>query len=446
MTTTTKPSKAARFRDGQRSVETLAAMLEDDIAAEFERAFTRTARAMTQTLTAASDWNLPDADELFDSQALEAEINQMLSEAKTALDVAMAEKLGEGVAGQYSTESIASLVASRHREEVQQALQESWGLGESVDQAAARLGDIGKVKSQLIARTTLNGMSNATSLSGAQFAGMKVKRFINGEQKPLDAAFSNGCRFPGDPSGRADEVINCRCIVIYTDHMRDLPPGEEQGLDYTGYQRPSDTLTGWDDSEIGGTGRHVMGVIDQTHRAPLGMGSTPVTITEKGLGAEFRASVRETSMAVSRNAKWPNMTIAHEFGHKLDYAGSPGWFSMRKAAVMTTKNAAGEWVPIGPELSEAFGGWLRAVRRSAGYKTIETERAGYFKDVKELWARSYSQWLAERSGDPKLLAELADMRAQAPGSTFYFPQWSDADFAEISAAIDRIMRTRGLID
>jgi hypothetical protein len=270
---------------------------------------------------------------------------------------------------------------------------------------------------------------------------------MDGEQVPLDASFSNGCQFPGDPFGPGDETWNCRCTTIYDESSEGLPsPAAEPGLDYTGYQRPSETVTGWDDSTIGTTGQDVMSLIDQTHRAPLGMGSTPVTITEKGLGAEFRASVRETSMAVSRNAKWPNMTIAHEFGHKLDYAGSPGWFSMRKAAVMTTKNAAGEWVPIGPELSEAFGGWLRAVRRSAGYKTIETERAGYFKDVKELWARSYSQWLAERSGDPKLLAELADMRAQAPGSTFYFPQWSDADFAEISAAIDRIMRTRGLID
>lgn len=34
---------------------------------------------------------------------------------------------------------------------------------------------------------------------------------VDGEIRELDEAFSNGLMFPGDPSGRAAEVINCRC-------------------------------------------------------------------------------------------------------------------------------------------------------------------------------------------------------------------------------------------
>ena len=34
---------------------------------------------------------------------------------------------------------------------------------------------------------------------------------VDGEIKELDEKFSNGLMFPGDPSGRAAEVVNCRC-------------------------------------------------------------------------------------------------------------------------------------------------------------------------------------------------------------------------------------------
>lgn len=38
-------------------------------------------------------------------------------------------------------------------------------------------------------------------------------RRMEGETVPINAKFSNGLRFPRDPEGPADEVINCRCVV-----------------------------------------------------------------------------------------------------------------------------------------------------------------------------------------------------------------------------------------
>ena len=35
----------------------------------------------------------------------------------------------------------------------------------------------------------------------------------DGEEKPINMAFSNGLMFPGDPNGSAEEVINCRCVI-----------------------------------------------------------------------------------------------------------------------------------------------------------------------------------------------------------------------------------------
>ncbi len=37
---------------------------------------------------------------------------------------------------------------------------------------------------------------------------------VDGEIRELDEEFSNGLKFPGDPDGRAEEVIHCRCALL----------------------------------------------------------------------------------------------------------------------------------------------------------------------------------------------------------------------------------------
>lgn len=39
-------------------------------------------------------------------------------------------------------------------------------------------------------------------------------QMVDGEIRKLDEKFSNGLMYPGDPSGNAAEVINCRCILL----------------------------------------------------------------------------------------------------------------------------------------------------------------------------------------------------------------------------------------
>ena len=61
----------------------------------------------------------------------------------------------------------------------------------------------------------------------------------------------------------------------------------------------------------------------------------------------------------------------------------------------------------------------------------------------ELWARSYAQYIAVKSGDTTLLKELAETRAEK--NLYNQKQWSEDDFKPILKAMDALFTTLGWI-
>ena len=102
---------------------------------------------------------------------------------------------------------------------------------ESRDQLVKRIrdtyGDISKGRATTIARTETLVASQTGKFSGYKQSGIDIKIWVavmddatrdshaslDGEEKPIDMPFSNGLMYPGDESGSAEEVINCRCSV-----------------------------------------------------------------------------------------------------------------------------------------------------------------------------------------------------------------------------------------
>jgi hypothetical protein len=93
-------------------------------------------------------------------------------------------------------------------------------------------GEITKARAQVIARTETVGALNAGEYLAATGSGiMRSKTWItqaDGRVRPSHAAqnnltipladvFPNGLRFPHEPGAPADEVIQCRCTMLFSD-------------------------------------------------------------------------------------------------------------------------------------------------------------------------------------------------------------------------------------
>lgn len=121
--------------------------------------------------------------------------------------------------------------------ETRAALVEGQSRGESVEELAARVTDVADVvasRAQTIARTEIISASNAGSIAQMSLIAAdgdlkqwlatgdtrtrESHRLADGQAVPLDSTFDVGgsrLRYPGDPQGPADEIVNCRCTLTY---------------------------------------------------------------------------------------------------------------------------------------------------------------------------------------------------------------------------------------
>lgn len=131
--------------------------------------------------------------------------------------------LKRGIDLEYGKKQITSCVTS--------SILQGKGVREIADDLQTRIPEMERVSAVRTARTAVTGAENAGRLDGllkARERGIDVgkewvatmdgrtrhsHRAADGEVVDLEAAFSNGLRYPGDPSGPGREVYNCRCTL-----------------------------------------------------------------------------------------------------------------------------------------------------------------------------------------------------------------------------------------
>lgn len=139
------------------------------------------------------------------------------------------------------------------RRKITSAITQSVLLGDSVPRASKRLRSVVEMDARAAtraARTALTGAENAGRVGAyrrAQGMGIGVRkqwmatldertrdshRELDGETVGVEERFSNGLMYPGDPSGPAGEVWNCRCTLV----------ADVEGVDTSRFPRPSEVV------------------------------------------------------------------------------------------------------------------------------------------------------------------------------------------------------------
>ena len=157
--------------------------------------------------------------------------------------------------------------------------------------------------------------------------------------------------------------------------------------------------------------------------------------TERATDAWFafhidaNGEVLPRSISVRVGVPYRRIKTLHEIGHFIDGCALPGpGFASIQAIELD------DW-RLAIEESQLFG---QLTEIELGLAGQERARLACARQVDELWARSYAQFVANRSGDPALLAELQGTSI-APLDDLRFPlQWDDDDFVSVADAIDAL--------
>lgn len=116
-------------------------------------------------------------------------------------------------------------------EQLKTEITEGRDAGESYDQIANRIDgkidEISEGRAGVIARTETHSAQQKATIEGYKEAGVETKiwvavmdnetrdthAMVDGDEIPFDRHFDNGLKYPGDPAGGPEEIINCRCQI-----------------------------------------------------------------------------------------------------------------------------------------------------------------------------------------------------------------------------------------
>ena len=159
------------------------------------------------------------------------------------------------------------------------------------------------------------------------------------------------------------------------------------------------------------------------------------------------ASGRSVEIVVSLLNPHVELTMVHEVGHFLDFKGldpSTQWASVNSPTLAPWREAVKSSRAV-----QTLGHLRNPATRTMAVTLwdgsvveypVDKSYVGYLLQAEELWARSYSQFIATQSRDPALLRQLEQER-ERPVSGIYYPKhWADADFQPILAEMQTIFR------
>jgi hypothetical protein len=146
-------------------------------------------------------------------------------------------------------------------------------------------------------------------------------------------------------------------------------------------------------------------------------------------------------IVIDRNSSHLELTITHEVGHFMEWKGIPKESDSYRDF----------------EKDDLMRPWLTAVLQTERVKTLIGELdnpeltqedvawINYALLPDELWARSYSQYIATKAEAQVLQMQIGLQRRMARGTIQYDGYWTKHDFHPVMDQIDQLFRALGWI-
>lgn len=169
-------------------------------------------------------------------------------------------------------------------------------------------------------------------------------------------------------------------------------------------------------------------------------------IIQSGVTGEI-LSVQEIRLLYGADRQ--SFTFVHEVGHWIDIGGFTKGLAEQSMLSGTPVRDVVEIARQSPEI-HAIESLLKrktiTITLDGVERTIPTPKRylEYLLSPNEIWARSYSQYIAHKSNSEVLLADLKQERQEIAGSQDPIPkQWEEANFLPIFTAIEKLLADMG---
>jgi len=177
----------------------------------------------------------PGIDDVWDAERWDAELGADLYKLNTATATVWARYMAELLAFELDEDRMAawlqehSRIAAENVNAITRLSLIDALKAEIAREAIEHLFDVAvSVRAPQIARSSVTTAATFGSQEGARQGGLRTKTWhvnssnprpehaaMDGETVPIDALFSNGMMWPGDPAGGADNNANCECSVSF---------------------------------------------------------------------------------------------------------------------------------------------------------------------------------------------------------------------------------------
>ena len=203
--------------------------------------------------------------------------------------------------------------------------------------------------------------------------------------------------------------------------------------------------------------RLALTAIDRVHGVPSDAPIVPISIAEldNAQGQYWASTAGGPEIVVDPGARFPCFVLTHEVAHYLvdELIGSPDEDNARSSPLLErwrdAIHATGAVRQLQEEQKRAQDALIGRIKSPMRTETLITVQAAltYALRDSELFARSYTQFVAMQSGEGVLQAEFRAELFRIRAARLYLPtQWEADDFAPVAGALEDLLIGQGWME